>query len=247
MPAENYAGAASDGERSDSPTPFHPSVSPTETWQRPVDDEAREALSIGERITATVTGIADYGVFVATQDGLRGLVHISEISDWFVEDARDYFYIGEEFDAEVISREEGTGKYAFSTRRLGGKKPIGEDYARTLMALHNEGLAAPEPRRRTGSGRETPIPARAQRERPRDGGENHADILVFLHDRVGEISQDARRELMGLVARYGAVKVALTLADVSRCFDRSLALVHWVGRRLEQSDEGQALTGDPLR
>lgn len=195
-------------------------------------------LKVGDRVIASVTGIADYGVFITTRDGHRGLIHISEISDWFVEDARDYFMIGEEVMAEVISREESTGKYAFSTRRLGGKKPISGDldYARKLMALHDleRERQTPRPRRavsRPAADRPVVSTGGAGAEA---GGQEQAEIMEFLHQQVGDVSPEAQKEISLLVARYGPVRVALTLAEISRQFDRSLALVNWVARKLEQ-------------
>lgn len=179
--------------------------------------EPRE-LEIGERVQVVVTGITHYGVFAAAREGQRGLIHISEISDWFVENARDYFYVGEEVAVEVIDREERTGKYAFSTRRLGGKKPVAEAYARKLLRFH-EG-----------------DDVEGDDETPAAGEENGelGEILAFLRERVGDVTGDARRELAQLVAKHGSVRVALAVADVTKRFDRSLALVNWVGRQLDR-------------
>src|SRR5690606_37946828 len=187
-------------------------------------------INIGDRVNVVVTGIAEYGVFVTTPQGHRGLIHISEISDWFVEDARDYFYIGEELQVEVISKEEGTGKYAFSTRRLGGKQPVGDGYTRRLMSFQPN-------LDRTAAGR----PAMSgRRERfagqGRPKGREHEEVASFSQRRVGEVSAEASRLLVDLVARYGPFRVALALADVTRRFDRSLALVNWVARSLEQGE-----------
>ncbi|HEY8449572.1 MAG TPA: S1 RNA-binding domain-containing protein [Bacillota bacterium] len=169
-------------------------------------------LAIGQRVTAVVTGITHYGVFVATRGGQRGLIHISEIADWFVEDARDYFWIGEEIEVEVIDSEPGTNKYAFSTRRLGGKEPLAGSRSHRRLRLHH----------RHGDGQPAPE------------GQDEAEILTFLRRRIGSVSEEARQELARLIARHGAVRVALAVADVTKRFDGSLALIQWVGRRLEK-------------
>ena len=50
---------------------------------------------VGDTVDGTVTGIVDFGVFVKLEDGLEGLVHISEI-DWsLVEDPRALFKVGQ--------------------------------------------------------------------------------------------------------------------------------------------------------
>lgn len=43
-------------------------------------DKVSEKFSIGDRFTGRITNIADYGAFVELQDGVEGLVHVSEMS-----------------------------------------------------------------------------------------------------------------------------------------------------------------------
>lgn len=57
---------------------------------------------IGDEFEGEVTGIVDFGVFVKIEDGLEGLVHISEI-DWsLVEDPKLLFKIGQKIKVKVI-------------------------------------------------------------------------------------------------------------------------------------------------
>ena len=44
----------------------------------------------GDIITVVVTGIEKYGIFINTEDGFSGLIHISEISNTFVKNVNDY-------------------------------------------------------------------------------------------------------------------------------------------------------------
>lgn len=58
--------------------------------------------NIGDEFEGTVTGIVDFGVFVKIEEGLEGLVHISEI-DWsLVEDPRALFKVGDKVKVKVI-------------------------------------------------------------------------------------------------------------------------------------------------
>lgn len=58
--------------------------------------------SVGDELEGTVTGMVDFGVFVKIEEGLEGLVHISEI-DWsLVEDTRAMFKIGDKVKVKVI-------------------------------------------------------------------------------------------------------------------------------------------------
>lgn len=56
----------------------------------------------GEIVTGCVTGIEKYGIFVSLDDYYSGLIHISEISDFFVKNPADYVHVGETIRALVI-------------------------------------------------------------------------------------------------------------------------------------------------
>ncbi|MFA6416291.1 MAG: S1 RNA-binding domain-containing protein [Candidatus Paceibacterota bacterium] len=61
-----------------------------------------EKYSLGDVVDGEVTGTVDFGIFVKVEDGLEGLVHISEI-DWsLVENPRDIFKVGEKVKAKII-------------------------------------------------------------------------------------------------------------------------------------------------
>jgi small subunit ribosomal protein S1 len=71
---------------------------------------------VDDVISGTVTGIVDFGVFVKLEDGLEGLVHISEI-DWsLVEDPRALFKVGQKLKVKVIEIKEG--KISLSLKAL---------------------------------------------------------------------------------------------------------------------------------
>src|SRR3989338_7088503 len=57
---------------------------------------------IGDIVDGEITGAVDFGVFVKIEDGLEGLVHISEL-DWaLVDNPRTMFKVGEKIKAKVI-------------------------------------------------------------------------------------------------------------------------------------------------
>ncbi len=56
----------------------------------------------GDFVTGCVTGIEKYGIFVSLDDYYSGLIHISEISDFFVKNPGDYVHVGETIRAVVI-------------------------------------------------------------------------------------------------------------------------------------------------
>lgn len=71
---------------------------------------------IGDEILGEVTGTVEFGIFVKLQEGLEGLVHISEI-DWaLVEDPRVLYTIGEKVKVKIIEINEG--KVSLSIKAL---------------------------------------------------------------------------------------------------------------------------------
>jgi len=63
---------------------------------------------IGQVVKGKVSKIASFGAFVGLDDGVDGLVHISQISDQHVEKVKDAIKIGQEVEARIvkIDREE---------------------------------------------------------------------------------------------------------------------------------------------
>lgn len=63
--------------------------------------------SIGSVVTGKVTGIENYGIFLSLDEGVTGLIHISEISNSFVRNINDYAEIDEVIKAKVIDVDQG--------------------------------------------------------------------------------------------------------------------------------------------
>jgi small subunit ribosomal protein S1 len=57
---------------------------------------------VGDVVEGEVTGIVDFGAFIKVEDGLEGLVHISEIDWGLVDDPRKFLKVGQRSRAKVI-------------------------------------------------------------------------------------------------------------------------------------------------
>lgn len=72
--------------------------------------------AVGEEVNGEVTGLVDFGVFVKLEEGLEGLVHISEV-DWaLVENLKTMFKVGDKVRVKVIEIKEG--KISLSIKAL---------------------------------------------------------------------------------------------------------------------------------
>ncbi len=66
-------------------------------WARITD-----AYKEGQKITGKVTKLTNFGAFVELEDGIDGLVHISQISDAHVEKVKDVLNIGDQVEARIV-------------------------------------------------------------------------------------------------------------------------------------------------
>ena len=57
---------------------------------------------VGNVINVSVTGVTEYGIFVKAANGYDGLIHISEISEKFVQNPRLFVKNNESIYAEVL-------------------------------------------------------------------------------------------------------------------------------------------------
>lgn len=58
--------------------------------------------ALGDSVEGEVTGAVDFGIFIKIEEGLEGLVHISEL-DWsLVENPRDLYRVGDKVKAKII-------------------------------------------------------------------------------------------------------------------------------------------------
>jgi small subunit ribosomal protein S1 len=71
---------------------------------------------IGDEVEGTVTGVVDFGIFVKLEEGLEGLVHISEIDWGLVDDPRNFVKVGQKIKAKIIEIKEG--KISLSLKQL---------------------------------------------------------------------------------------------------------------------------------
>lgn len=64
-----------------------------------------ELCATGSIVEGVVSGIAKFGAFVDLPDKRTGLVHISQISDGFVREVRDYLEIGQKVNVYIMKCE----------------------------------------------------------------------------------------------------------------------------------------------
>ncbi len=75
-----------------------------------------DKYALGDELVGEVTGIVDFGIFVKVEDGLEGLVHISEMDWGLVEHPRVLAKVGDRVKVKVIDIKDG--KISLSIKAL---------------------------------------------------------------------------------------------------------------------------------
>ena len=82
------------------------------------------AIEVGNVFEGRVTGVKPFGAFVALPEGRVGMVHISEVSNEFVQDINTVLHDGDAVKVQVINIAPD-GKIALSIKRLLPPAPRG--------------------------------------------------------------------------------------------------------------------------
>ncbi len=72
----------------------------------------------GQLVKGKVTKITNFGVFVGLEDGLEGLLHISELADHKVENPEDVVKVGEEIEVKILRVDADERKIGLSRKRV---------------------------------------------------------------------------------------------------------------------------------
>lgn len=73
------------------------------------------SLEVGNKVEGKITGLAKFGAFIDLGKNRTGLVHISEVSDKFVEDINQELEVGQIVTVKILSIDDN-GKIALSMR-----------------------------------------------------------------------------------------------------------------------------------
>ena len=72
----------------------------------------------GELVKGKVTKITNFGVFVGLEDGLEGLLHISELADHKVENPEEIVKVGDDIEVKILRVDTDDRKIGLSRKRV---------------------------------------------------------------------------------------------------------------------------------
>ena len=100
-----------------------------QTMQDPWDAIAKR-FPVGSVVKGKVSKIASFGAFVELEDGVDGLVHISQISDQRIDKVKDALEVGQDVEARVVKVDRGERRIGLSIRAM----TMTEDEVQRLVA-----------------------------------------------------------------------------------------------------------------
>ncbi|MDE0425646.1 MAG: 30S ribosomal protein S1 [Candidatus Poribacteria bacterium] len=114
-------------------------------------EEVPEKYKVGSTVRGTIVNLTSFGAFTKLEEGIEGLIHISELADRRIEKPEEVVSVGDELDLKVIN-------LFPKERRIG--------LSLKALVAEQERASAPEEERSTGSERRSEQPSRSRRERP---------------------------------------------------------------------------------
>ena len=102
---------------------------------------AAEKYAEGDVIHGKVVRIVPFGAFVEVEKGIDGLVHVSQISHEYLENATTALNIGDEIDAKILKLDCAEKKMTLSIKALEPKPETAERKPRAPKAENAEGEA----------------------------------------------------------------------------------------------------------
>ena len=77
-----------------------------------------ERYPVGSKVKGEVTSVPDFGVFVRLEEGVEGLIHVSQLSTERVDKSSSLFKVGDHVEAEVLHVDPHERKIGLSIRAL---------------------------------------------------------------------------------------------------------------------------------
>ena len=112
-------------------------------------DKLDDSIQEGAKVKGKVVVIADYGAFIEIQEGVEGLVHVSEMS-WstHLRSAQDFVKLGDDVEAIILSLDRESRKMSLGIKQLSEdpwtditkKYPVGSKHKGEVRNFTNFGV-----------------------------------------------------------------------------------------------------------
>ncbi len=98
----------------------------------------------GQVVQGIITGIMPYGAFVKLEDDNYGLIHISEVSNGFVNDVHTYVREGEKIVVKIIDVDHARHQYKLSLKAVRRNRMTHKPYRNDQISKFSIGFRSLE-------------------------------------------------------------------------------------------------------
>ena len=81
-------------------------------------DSVAQRYPMNSRVKGKVSSVADFGVFVEIEEGIEGLIHISQLSNERVDKPSSLFKVGDDVEAIVVQADSKERRIGLSVKAL---------------------------------------------------------------------------------------------------------------------------------
>ncbi|NLW56453.1 MAG: bifunctional 4-hydroxy-3-methylbut-2-enyl diphosphate reductase/30S ribosomal protein S1 [Firmicutes bacterium] len=101
-----------------------------------------EKYKVGDLVKGKVVRLTSFGAFVNLEEGVDGLIHVSQLSDRRVEKPEEVVQVGQEVQVKVIKIEPEQRRIGLSLREAQEEKVVKESKERTVPGLEDKPLSS---------------------------------------------------------------------------------------------------------
>jgi len=120
----------------------------SERGQQEEKETTADRFEVGNVVEGEVTGAVDFGIFIKIDEGLEGLVHISEIDWGLVENPKTMYKVGEKVRVKVIEVKDGKVSLSIKALKENPWKSASDNYKKdqivdaTIIKYNKHGALA---------------------------------------------------------------------------------------------------------
>jgi small subunit ribosomal protein S1 len=104
-----------------------------------------ERYQVGQLVNGTITKLASFGAFARVDDGIEGLIHVSELSDKRINHPKEVVKEGDSMQLRVIKIDSAKRRLGLSLKRVNEQEYSEYDEADTEEWVEEESEAQAEP------------------------------------------------------------------------------------------------------
>ncbi|MFO7752476.1 MAG: 30S ribosomal protein S1 [Desulfobacteraceae bacterium] len=99
-----------------------------------------ERYEVGKEISGVITNLTDFGVFVEIEEGIEGLVHVSEVAKEKINNPKEHFQVGDTITAKVMNINSQERRIGLSIKRLedDDDEQVLEEFAKNMKPAKSQ-------------------------------------------------------------------------------------------------------------